>query len=165
MLNQIIGATNECERYSEYGFSFDYPIGMTIGENGFREESASEISGVVQFRSDLPFEIINVVWDTAETAPELEAFLDELFTMMESEGTEVNDRSPLVTSVKDGHEMVYQHTNITNQGLLIPGMVGSWYCEEANQVYTLYYITLPEFATLQDLLTEFQRHLDSLNCH
>jgi len=165
----IIPACNEYvplqETYSKYGFSFDYPSGMTIGENGFREESTSETSGVVQFRSDLPFEIINVVWDTAETAPELEVFLDELFTMMESEGTEVNNRGPLVASGKDDHEMVYQRANITDQGILFTGIVGSWYCDEADRIYTGYYITLPEFSTQQDLLTEFQRLLDSLVCH
>ena len=165
LLQQLIGATNERERYSEYGFSFDHPIGMTIRENGFKEESASETSGVVQYRFEYPLEIINVIWDTAETAPELEAVLIELFAMVESGGTEVNDRGPLVVSVKDGHEMVYQRVNMTDQGLVITGVVGSWYCDEADRVYTLYYVTLPEFATQQDLLTEFQRHLDSLVCH
>jgi CubicO group peptidase (beta-lactamase class C family) len=169
LYNIIIPACNDYiplqETYSKYGFSFDYPSGMTITENGIREESASENSGVVQFRSEIPFELINVIWYTSEEAPDLEAFLDELFGIMESGGTEVNNRSPLVTSVKAGHKMVYQPVNITDQGFLITGIVGSWYCDEADQIYTFYYMSLPEIATQEDLQREFQIHLDSLVCH
>ena len=76
-----------------------------------------------------------MICDTAESAPKLEAVLDELFAMVESGGTEVNDRGPLVTSVKDDHERVYRHVNITEPGLLTTGVVGSWYCDEAERVY------------------------------
>ncbi|MBL7167222.1 serine hydrolase [Candidatus Bathyarchaeota archaeon] len=165
LLHQLICATNEREIYSKYGFSFDYPIGMTIRENDFREESTSEISGVVQFRFEYPLEIINIIWDTVESVPELEAVLDELLAMVESGGTEVNDKGPLVTMVKEDHEMVYQRVNMTEPGLLITGILGSWYCDEVNRIYMFFYMTLPEFVTQQDLLREFQGHLDSLVFH
>jgi hypothetical protein len=73
--------------------------------------------------------------------------------------------NPLGVSVKEGHEMVYQRFNVTEQGLLMTGIVGSWYCDETARVYIFNYVTLPEFATQQDLLREFQRHIDFLACH
>jgi len=165
----IIPACNEYvllqETYSEYGFSFDYPIGMTKRENGYIEESISESSGTVQFRSDLPFEIINVIWDTAESAPELEGVLDDLFDMVEGQGVRINDSGSLEASMKDEHEMVYQCVNLTEQGFQMTAVVGSWYCDEVNRVYVFNYVTLPEFVTQHDLLREFHRHLDSLVCH
>ena len=134
-------------------------------ENGFRDEFISRVSGHVQFRFEYPLENINVMWDTVASTPELVAVLDELIIWAESSGIEVNDRGPLVVSVKSGNEMVYQRFNVTEQGLLMTGVVGSWYCDEVNRVYVFNYVTLPEFATQQDLLKEFQRHLDSLACH
>jgi len=153
------------ERYSKYGFSFDFPIGMTIRENGFREESVSRVSGHVQFRFDYPLENVNLMWDTVESVPELEVVLEDLFTWAEGGGIEVNEKGPLIVSMKDEHEMVYQHVNITEQGLQLTGVVGSWYCDETDRFYMFNYVTLPEFATQQKIQREFQRHLDSLVCH
>ena len=64
------------ERYSKYCVSFDYPIGISIMENGFRDEFISRVSGHVQFRFEYPLENINVMWDTVASTPELVAALD-----------------------------------------------------------------------------------------
>jgi len=153
------------EQYSKYGFSFNHPKGMTRREDGFKEESASEVSGMVQFRFEYPLEIVNVMWDTVASAPELVAVLEELIVWVERGGIEVNDRGSLFVSLKDGHEMVYQRFNVTEQGLPMTGIVGSWYCDKTARVYIFSYVTLPKFVIQQGLLAEFHRHLDSLFCH
>ena len=67
--------------------------------------------------------------------------------------------------MKDDHEMIYQRFDLTEQGQLLMGVMGSWYCDQANRVYIFYYVTIPEFSIQQDLPKEFQRHLDSFVCH
>jgi hypothetical protein len=156
------------ERYSKYGFSLDHPPGVTLMEAGLGGQGvASDASGMVQFKyyGGSPLEIVGTIWSTAEGASNLESVLDEVFVSVESEGNEVISRGPLEVSVKDNHEMIYQRFDLTERGQLLTGVMGSWYCDQANRVYIFYYVTIPEFSIQQDLPKEFQRHLDSFVCH
>ena len=156
------------ERYSKYGFSFDHPPGVTLLEAGVGGQGvASDASGMVQFNyyGGSPLELVGTIWSTAEVAPNLETALDEIFASVESGGNEVTSRGSLEVSVKDNHEMIYQRFDLTEQGQLLMGVMGSWYCDKANRVYIFSYVTFPEFTTQQDLPKEFQRHLDSFVCH
>jgi hypothetical protein len=60
---------------------------------------------------------------------------------------------------------MYQHFNITERGQSYTGAIGTWYCDQTDRVYILYYATIPELTARQDPLTEFQRYLDSFVCH
>ena len=151
--------------YSKYGFSFEYPSGMTYGENGiWWNGSASEASGMVQAWDVLLPEVFGVIWDSAESPREPEAYLDKFFNVLESFGIEINDRGSLMTSVKDAHPMVYQYFNITERGLWSSGIIGGWYCETVNRVYTIWYSTA-DTINQQDLLTVFHQYIDSFVCH
>jgi len=151
-------------RYSRHGFSFDYPIGMVISELP-KGMLLGKVQGLLS--GNLFAEEIDVIWDTSESAPELESFLDEVFAWAEEMAGEETEylREPLVTSVKDDQEMVYQYFNVTERGVPRTGIMGSWYCDEAERVYVLAYVTISDLATQQDLLREFQRYLDSFVCH
>jgi hypothetical protein len=154
------------ETYSKYGFSVDYPAGMGIRETGeWGVGTASEVSGQVQFSFDDPPEAFGVVWVTVGSAPDLGAVLDEAFSMLESVGTEVNDRGVLLSVVKDGHEVAYQDCTCTEQGLSLVGIIGAFYCDEAERVYVPYYAISSEVANRRDQSAQFQRFLDSLVCH
>lgn len=151
------------ERYSKFGFSFEYPQGMSIREQGLAWEGApSEVSGVVQ--GDLmnrnPPEIIGVIWLSFPSAPDLEAVLDETFAQL-GEGTEVEDREPLVMSEKDGYEMKYQFFTLIDYGTRLSSVVGIWYDTEARRVYVVFYISLPEAMSQQKLHKGFRRTLGS----
>lgn len=172
LLHNFIGAAVDWEllaggRYTKYGLSFDYPGGMHVTAEmpipG--KEMVSDDSGWVQFDRDYPFEQIGVIWDTAETAPELEAVLDEFLDLLVGLGVEVTDRGPFVSSMSDDNAIVYQYVSATTGGLQGTMVMGSWYVDEAARVCTFYYATRPWLATQQEVLTEFQRHLDSFVCH
>jgi hypothetical protein len=42
---------------------------------------------------------------------------------------------------------MYQHFNITERGQPYTGVTGTWYCDETDRVYILYYATIPELTT------------------
>ena len=97
-----------------------------------------QASALVQFHYGVsPYETIGVLWDTAESYPDLGAFLEEFSAVLESLDIEVNDRGALA-SLQDGHEMMYQHFNITERGQPYTGVTGTWYCDETDRVYILY---------------------------
>ena len=156
------GVSLEDERYAKYGLSFDYPNGMIIVERGLAgKETASEASGEVLGLFEVFPEVIGVTWDAADSAPDLKAALDNFHAGETAEVT----RGEIIRSQKDDHEILYQYLNVTQEGPPLTGVIGSWYCEEANRIYRFYYLNALETATLQDLLTEFWRYLDSFVCH
>jgi len=168
LLHHFIGAACNTEilpggRFSKYGFSFDYPSGVTMMERGiWWQGTASEVSGLLQVVG--LSETIKVMWDTAESAPELEGVLDKYFAVLESFEIEVTDRGPLVTSMKDDHEMVYQYYNAAQGAVQYSEVMGIWYCDQADRLYAFTCLNTPE-ANQQDLLRKFQKHLVSFVCH
>ncbi len=151
------------ERYSNFGFSFDYPQGALISEQGLAGKGApSDASGIVQctLTNRNPPEIIGVIWLSYPSAPDLEVVLDETFEQL-GEGTEVEDRGPSLTSVKDGYEMKHQFFTLIDYGTRLSGVVGIWYNTEASRVYMVFYISLPEAMSQQELFNGFKRTLGS----
>jgi hypothetical protein len=155
-------------RYSKYGLTFDCPHGTALTEGGewfswTNVWTATEISG--QVKGDLFPERISVTWDAAQSAVSPQAAMDEFYAEATENGVNITWSGPLIKSTKDYHELVYQFFNFTSRGQPFTGLIGAWSCGETNRVYTFYYMTFPEAATQQDLLTEFQRYLDVLTCH
>jgi len=152
--------------YSKYGFSFEYPSGINFEENGiWWNGSASETSGMVQALDVLLPYGFGVIWDSAESPQEPEAYLDKFYDVLESFGDDVENKGSLMPSSNDGPEMVYQFFHLIERGTDYSGVIGSWSCDESNRIYIFFHLDPQESTTQHDLLTEFQRLLDFFVCH
>ncbi len=153
--------------FTKYGFSLEHPALMLPYENGlWWQGSASNSSGLVQFRyqPDSP-ETLGVLWDTPEALPDLEAFIDKFFTVLEDSGVTINEAEPFEIITKYDYEILVKRVKITEQGVqfLSTGVV--WYCDISNRMYIFYYAITPEFASHQEAINLFQRYFDSFSCH
>jgi CubicO group peptidase (beta-lactamase class C family) len=154
-------------KYDKFGFSLDIPVGMHGQELGKSwQGAASETSGLVQFHYGAsPFETLGVQWDTIQTPPNLEVVIAEFSEELERVGTTINVRGEVVSTSKDDHELIYLTFEVIEAEYTYPGVIGAWYCDEANQVYVLYYATVLELKEEIDLLAKFQFYIDSFTCH
>ncbi len=153
--------------YSRFGFSLKYPEGMAFSEGVFTGgfDHVRPLSGDIQGTEDQIPEVMGVIRLHADSRPNLDLFLDELFASV----VEIGDfrdlsRGPLETFKKDEHEMVYQTFSLTDtDGISQTGIVGSWYVEEELRIYSLYTATLPDVANQIDLDARFQQYLNSFD--
>ena len=153
-------------RYSKYGFSFEYPSGMTYEENGlWWNGSASEASGMVQALDVLGSSGFGVIWDSTESDEEFETYIDSFFDVLKSFGDDVYSMGSRLSLSKDGHEVVYQFFNLGERGKEYSGVIGSWYCEESNRVYLLFTLDSIESTTQDKIFSAFQRQLDFISVH
>ena len=153
--------------YSGYGFSLDHPEGMIFSDGtllgGF--DHARPLSGDVQgVFPEIP-ELVGVIWFGADEAPPLEGFLDELFDMaVEMGGFRDLIRRALNSSTKDGYEMLSQPFSIKDsENIDQDGVVGVWFDEEDQRIYSLYLVTLSEVAKRLDMGARFQDYIDSFS--
>ncbi len=148
--------TTEPERYSQYGFAFEYPRNMELNTTG-----TSSSGRVIGFLSNDEIEFIKVEWQTAESTPNLQTLLNESFLSLEAEGLEVERAQPVNASEVYGHEMISQSfTGTVAKAITFYGFSGVWHCDTANRSF--------EFVVMhveQDVLPKFQRYLDSFVCH
>jgi hypothetical protein len=150
----------EYETYSKYGFSIEYPKGMSISEQGMLESTATSSSGV--FLGELSndeYELITLGWLTTISPPDLEIGLNAGFESMEDQAEEVN-KGQLVTSTKAGHTIKYQNFTATIEGETVYGILGVWYCDTNDRFYNLGLMY-----SEQDVLPKFQQYLESFVCH
>jgi len=153
--------------YSGYGFSFDHPEGMvfTAGAllGGF--DHARPVSGDVQgVFPEIP-ESVGVIWFEADEGLPLEGFLDELFdTAVEMGGFRDLIRRALNSSTKDGYEVLSQPFSIKDaDNIDQDGVVGVWFDEEDERIYSFYLVTLAEVAERLDLEARFRDYVDSFS--
>jgi hypothetical protein len=155
------------EKYTQYGFSLEHPVSMVSFESGlWWQGKVSKHSGLVQFRYQ-PYspETLGILWDRADSWADLEAFLEQFATALESLGLVINDRGPLETITQNGHRMLIQHVEVMEQGVQYSSIVATWYCDKSSRIYLLYHATTPEFATQQDAQISFQAYIDSFICN
>ena len=147
--------------YSKYGFSFEYPKGMSISEHGILESTATSGSGFVAGElSNDKQEYVRIGWVTMvqfdlELGPLFDVYLEDMEADL---GVDV-DKGQLVTSTKSGHEMIYQCFTAATEGETY-GILGGWYCDTNDRFYTL-----TSLYSEQDVLSKFQQYLDSFVCH
>ena len=146
--------------YSKYGFTFEYPKGMSITEKGMLESTATNSSGMVlgELKNGKSEEIM-AGWISTVTAPDLEAGMEGGFTGMKNTGATV-DKGQIVYSTKSGHTMIYQYFNATVEGETWYGISSGWYCDTNDRFYML--LTM---SSEQDVLPKFQQYLGSFICH
>ena len=151
--------------YDEHGVSFYYPRGMSLIEAPYPgTETVSDVSGFIQMRTDYPYESLTLMWYPVEGATDLEAEIDTLFSMFESEATSF-ERGRYQSSEINGQEMVSLSANVTENGYVTSGVVGCWLSADSDRVIIYYYITDPEIFTQDEIQGEFFEHLSSINAH
>ena len=164
------------ERYSGYGFSIEYRKDMFVSTAGLGGGPVSNKSGSLEGRLESAgLEQFGVIWLTSDAFPshvptsDPEAALDYIFALVELGGTQIACRGELRTSNKDDHEMLFQYFNITEPRIIIPGIIGAWYCDEDDRILMLYLVYVPDLnqpdVLSKDLEQRWQHYLDSLVCH
>ena len=164
------------ERYSGHGFSIEYRKDMWTTTNGLGGGPATDEAGSFQgtLQAD-SLEQFGVIWLASDSLPThmqglgLEGALDYVFALIEMQGTQFPGRGEAFTTSEGGHEMLYQYFNITESGIIIPGIIGAWYCDEGDRILMLYLIHVPDLnqpdVLSQDLEQRWRVYLDSLRCH
>jgi hypothetical protein len=158
------------ERYSRDDFRIDYRKDMYLEEQSLGGDIVSDSFGIVMGRlEDESLEQFGVIWITPEmedTTPE--DSLDNLFKMVEMDGTQIVGKGEKLTDSKDGHRLVYQTFIILDSGINIQGIIGSWYCEDAGKFLMLYLIHVPDLSQpeipSQDIEERWRAYLDNLVC-
>jgi CubicO group peptidase (beta-lactamase class C family) len=152
------------ETYSRFGLSFEYPEGMELSEQGMGGVGIATITaGIVQgtlVTNTVP-EIIGVIWFQSEPAFSLEDVLDMAFNQL-GEGNIAESRGNLVTTVKDGYEMLRQDFMMNEEGTLLTGVLGTWYDSFAERIYLTLYLSLPTAIPSGELMNRFDRFVSSL---
>ena len=152
------------DTYSRFGFSFEYPEGMELWEQGLGGVGIATITaGIVQgtLVTNMVPEIIGVIWFESEPAPPLEDVLDMAFNQF-GEGNMIESRGNLVSTLKDGHEMLRQDFVMSEEGTPIIGVVGTWHDPFAERIYLTLYLTLPTAVPSGELSNRFDSFVSSL---
>jgi hypothetical protein len=154
--------SSEFSTYSKFGFTFEYPTGMSLHEEGTLESTATNDSGRVtgELRND-EYEAVGVGWLTALTTTDIEDLKEAVNAGLASmEAVNPIDRGQLVTSEKAGDVMIYQYFNSTVGGESRYGVFGCWNCESSDRLYQLIVMSSEE-----NVLQIYERYLDSFTCH
>jgi CubicO group peptidase (beta-lactamase class C family) len=152
------------ETYSRFGFSFEYPEGMELWEQGMGGVGIPTITaGIVQgtLVTDMVPEIIGVIWFQSESELILEDVLDMAFAQF-GEGNLVESRGRLVSMLKGDYEMLRQSFSMNEGETLISGVAGTWHDSYAERIYLTIYMTLPTAVPSGEQVKRFDRLVSSL---
>jgi hypothetical protein len=159
-------------RFSDFGFALDYSLQKEISVDGFGWEP-TESGGIVTVSlGGMGLDQYGVIWVAPESMPtsmrSLEGSLEYLFGLIGMEGNVIANIGSPMSMTKDGHEMIYQTWTLMESGFAVPGIIGSWYCEDAGKYLSFYLIYLPdpENPTVdpQELEQKWLGYLDQLTC-
>jgi hypothetical protein len=159
-------------RYAGFGFTLDYSLQKTFSVAGFGWEP-TESGGVVQIAlQGMGLEQFGVIWSAPESMPSqmrsLEGSLDYIVGLIGMDGTVISNVGAYMSMTKNGHEMLYETFDLMEQGFAVPGIIGTWYCEEAGKYLLLYLVYLPDPANPvvdpQELEQKWLGYLDQVTC-
>lgn len=165
-------------RYSNYGFSFVYPQLYDFYSWGAPDTGSgpNEFGGGVQAKKywEGTWNNVMIMWEIETSTPNLETKLEEYYEELDSWGCHVDEKHQLLTSEKDGYEMLCQTYTFTEEsfrpgGAQFIATTGVW-CEpwpslRSNRVYVFTYIAFLETMTEKQVQDRFQHYLDSFNGH
>lgn len=144
--------------YSNFGFSFKYPKGMTLSETGMFDVRATDTSGVII--GELEDQVLGVTWMRMATEPPLlESTLAGGLEGMEAEGVTVVKGEKGETTV-NGHKVVYQFYSVSAEDGQYYGVFSAWYCDVSERIYAL--MTMSKESEAFPL---FEDYLGSFVCH
>lgn len=168
--------------YSNFGFSFEHPEGLSVVEQGSLSEVADETSGIVGVVNNqlLPvsgadgpqyLEVAVLEWEwewRGQTADPQEAFDNEFKGLEEAVGDNGELLRHLYLDARaSGDRVIAQAYTVDGGGLPRSGVKGVWYCD-LNQ--TLYNFELQRLGTdtfkwvLSEGMKEYERYLKSFVC-
>jgi CubicO group peptidase (beta-lactamase class C family) len=150
------------QRYSRFGFSFEYPEGMvfTAGRllGGF--DHAHPLHGDVQGFLEAVPEAMGVIWAHFEEEPPFEALLDHMFMSVEESGDLQDlERGELTTSTINDREVLSQAFEFKEDGIDSTGSMAIWYEEEDKRIYVVYSIAAS--AAQLDVQSNVERYVES----
>jgi hypothetical protein len=142
--------------YSKYGFSFQYPLGMTVSDQG-----ATDNSGIAAFElKNDRHELVAVSW-SRQVVPDLWASLDKALKEIAEMGCMTEfERGELGETTMGGHQMIQQNFIIVSNGEKLFGIYGVWYCTANQKLYLL-----NVYSNQGNDVPIFQRYVDSFVCH
>ncbi len=158
---------SEHETYSKYGFSFDFPKGMSMSEQGMLESTATQSSGMVLgLLENGEIEIALIGWINTVAEPDLDGALEGALGGIKTEGVTDVKVGQLLTTAKAGDTVKYQYFNMTVEDTTIFGFAvthknfygiwGVWYNDATDRFYQLGFLY-----SEQNVLPKFQQYLDS----
>lgn len=163
-------------RFSDYGFSIDYPL-LYEYHNWGRPDSSTgpnEFGGAVQFKKywEGTWNNVMIMWNLETSTPDLQAKLDEFYVSMDNSGCHIDDKYELQVSEKDGYQMLRQTYTFTEASFSAGGArfiatTGVW-CQpwpslHSNRLYIFTYIAFLENTSIQQVNETFQHYLEILN--
>ena len=139
---------------------------------GFGWEPTESGGTVVVAQQGMGLDQYGVIWGTPESMPtsmrSLEGSLEYIFGLIGMDGTVITNIGPHISMIKGGHDMIYRTFSLMESGFAVPGIIGSWYCEEAGKYFQLYLVYLPdpENPTVdpQELEQKWRGYLDQVTC-
>jgi hypothetical protein len=136
-------------KYTGFGFSLEYNLQRTFRVEGFGGWAPTESGGTAQAAlQGMGLDQYGVIWATAESMPthmrSLEGSLDYLFGLVGMDGTQITERGTFKSMTKEGHETIYQTFTLMEQGFPVPGIMGTWFCEDADMYIQFYLVYLPD---------------------
>jgi hypothetical protein len=139
----VIGGT-QYETYSSYGFSFEYPRGAPVSEQGSLSAAPDRTSGIVGIVTMIPsvenpyFENAIFKWDYVEEAPDLaatfEAEFEELAAAVGTNG-QLERLLVLGDASAAGYPAKAQVYTVQGGGLPRSAVMGVWYCDRNKTLY------------------------------
>lgn len=159
-------------RYADFGFTLDYSLQKTISVEGFGWEP-TESGGIVTVAfQGMGLDQYGVIWIAPESMPtsmrNLEGSLEYIFGLIGMDGTVIANLGLPMSMTKDGHDMVYKTWNLMESGFAVPGIIGTWYCEDAGKYLSFYMLYLPDLANPtvdpQVLAQKWGGYLDQISC-
>jgi len=162
-------------RYTGFGFSIDYSRRMAMWESDLVGSGPpNDSGGVVQWaRQDTELEQFGVFWIKPEgIASSFEktpaGAIEQILGFSEMLGTNIGERGEMRTMTKDSHEVFYQTFTVEEPGVVIPGMMGAWYCEASGTYIILYAVHVPDInypeILSQEVETIWLGYLAALAC-
>lgn len=126
--------------YSKFGFSLEYPRGMSVTERQLGGVPFSEIAGEVFFSSD--DHAFAVQWITYERSFTVNAseYLDGFVESFDNQFDELEVGERMTTSINNCL-VRYQEFIGTTQGGSLKAIVGTWDSTAQNRLYALMYIS------------------------
>ena len=127
--------------YSKFGFSFEYPAGVTLIEEGMYAATADEYSGMVSWY--MGDDYFGISWEKTELwSSELaEISIDGGILGMEIAGGVIELSGVKVTSSMSGFDVMYQLFNLTVEGEEYNGIIAVWYCEPGARLFGAIFFT------------------------
>jgi len=148
--------------YSKYGITFQYPEGMELTEKGMLESTATDSSGMVLGEINKgnldKYELLGVAWLTSVTPLDLKISLNGGLDGMKTDEITAVNKGEIVSSQKDGDEMLYAPYSLEASGQTMYGICGVWYNDSTDRL-----LQLNLMSGHQNMLPEFQQYLDSIS--